>query len=673
MPTVADKNRNGSLGIKLLVSNLEHLKKDPHRLNREKIHKIIHQAVNEIPYASTIIPVTLADNLLADAPQKQDDLTLNEVVVNFIKAVFNPLQKDDLINLLQIYFHERKKTEKEYALDILKIIPFEKELHTFPERQWTILKDLALSIIEKIISEKELRKASDYAPHSLFEIIQPIIYHRLYHIELERIRATQQSAFRKFVNSIAKEGYEKIIDNEKLLQVLKEKEIAFNSFKNAIINKVPNDVDFQRFLDIFIFLQKDTIYKNLMLQKQLDTFLKSKLNFSEQLRNRFNKKLHNNLHHVDLDILLYDSDQTIKNTHDEIAKEIQYEASAIKNLISTVDKIKKNHKKRTLYLPFANKIWQEIENSLTDALLGKIVMKPDPITLEKRAIRENGYPQQNLVEIYMNMCQSLNVISNHVSGIFSQSLKKDILSVIHQLKQVSKKLTITPQKIMAEPEPFIPVSEIEEEKVEAPPQEIALEKEEPQPPSVEEVTPIPEKIEPKPLEIEFEEEEPIVLAPTEIKEEEPIVSAPVETKEEEPIVLAPVETKEAETYDETTQGSLDAGIIIMKNYQLGPFEIPVKDAWKKMVIASSTPNMDMEAEGLVLPSDNEVRLYVICDLMQQVASIDETHLGEEQKKAYQTIKNQLLEALKNPVLDENWNYFEGFQRDIIDATLGNLI
>jgi hypothetical protein len=74
----------------------------------------------------------------------------------------------------------------------------------------------------------------------------------------------------------------------------------------------------------------------------------------------------------------------------------------------------------------------------------------------------------------------------------------------------------------------------------------------------------------------------------------------------------------------------------------------------------------------ILAGENEVRFYVICDLAQQIAAIEESKLNLEQKDILQSTKTVFLVALSNPVDENNWSFFEGTHRDDIDRAISML-
>ncbi|MDR3477379.1 MAG: hypothetical protein P4M14_05040 [Gammaproteobacteria bacterium] len=198
-----------------------------------------------------------------------------------------------------------------------------------------------------------------------------------------------------------------------------------------------------------------------------------------------------------------------------------------------------------------------------------------------------------------------------------------------------------------------------------------------------------EKIVPKPLLIEadFTEEpapeteptEKVVPKPLLIDEDFDVDPAtftlePAEKVVPKPLIIEDVEF-EPEIATEAVSGSVNessmgAGEAIMKNYQLGELKSSVVIAWEKMV--KSTTVIDEAVGTLTLLSDNEVRLYVICDLIQQVVAIDESSLSSSKKQILQNTKHKLMDALEDPLNENNWGFFEGVRRDNIDRNLESL-
>lgn len=741
------------LGIEKLMSNLEHASEDTRRLPREVVTGIIRQLQNEIPYASKIIPTQLADYLLSDAPQIQTNLTLNQTLVNLAKAVCNAEQIDTIDIAVQTYIRDRKTQEKEYAALLLNEIVTQTELQPFPASVHPALRELAQSILEKIVNEKQLRKAPGYRLQPLLSIIEPFLFQRLMNAELNRLKAAQSLLFRKFVNSVAHNGYEKIIDDNKLILIHKEKETAFNTFKNNIADKVPPGTHLKKFQEDMLFIQQDKIQRHAVLKAQLNELLKStetKLKneaIITELKSRFNEKLRRTLYFCDQNHLIYHDEKAITKAHEQVFHEVENDIDAIVKLIAIVLSIEENYTKKFLQQFFGSQHLKSNKAILFDTILGKITLKIDPDTLQKLEIRMGGYPQKNVIDLYAYIITRLKNTLTTITGVYSEPLKAEFIRAIAELETAKNeiyvptrapvkpvvsaapveqplpsilsadltKITVPLTEPKAKVEPVIPVAEkpveekpaqpVIEKPIEATPVAAVEEKpiEEKPAPLIEEkpAEPMAEPqqtaapieatapletaapVEPPPpaVEPQLPVEPPVPVAPA-----EPATSVLDEQFDLEPVVFEPVKpttppppppteavpaepAMTAEPASLAAQTAIDGGIRIMKNYQLGFFEKPVLQAWQTMVTASAEGNTSESGIG----SDNEVRLYVICDLAQQVSSVQEATLDEERKQVLQNIKNQLIEALKNPLDDTNWDYFEGTQRDIIDGALSALL
>lgn len=704
------------LGIDKLMAGLTRLHDETQRLKRDKVESLIRLMVNEIPYAYLIIPNTLAESLLADAPLDPNNLNLNEVIANLGFALFDAQQITILSGMIQTYLTQRKVTEKAYAAALLPEILRDDDLAVFPEKARPELKNIAHTILEKVINEKQLRKTPGYRLESLIAVVEPIIYHRLFNPELDRSRITHHLAFRKLVNAIAQDGYEKIHDDAKLTIIQKEKRAAFEQLYLSIAARAVVYPELETEHEKLRFLQKDKIDKNIELQKLFDEFFKAKSQktiegiLAQQLRIRFTDRLRKQLLQTDIQPEIYENEFTIKQAHDAVFKQLKDDYFALKYSITKIKSIRENYHKKFLQIFAKSKELAAIDAALLDATLGKAVVKVDLFTGEKHSIREiGGYPKANVNQIYTTLIASLQAIDANLSGIFSNQLKYEIGRVLADLRKVETKIstlfaeeervdTITAEQ----PEPAAPIERAQVETIqikekEAPePVEEVKAAEQQAPVAKEEVKEnvIEEKIVPKPLIIEEEEVTPPAPTPVVAEKPEPIVTQapaqpePLPTPEEEEVKLEkvaptpliieeePEPTVEqpvaAVAHDQATQEILDSGAMIMKNYQLGDFEKPIYEAWKLMSTSSSDTSMDTGA-GLNFSSDNDVRLYVICDLAQQVSGINVAQLSDEQKQILQGIKSELIEALKNPLDEANWDHFEGSHRDIIDGKLNMLM
>ena len=753
--------RKELLGIEKLMSNLDLVTQETKRLPRDVVVALLGQFANEIPYVSQILPNSFAEILLSDAPQLSTQLVLNELIVNLGKALCDSNQKDNIASLVQTYRHERKKSEIEYAVSIVDEVIKDTTFASLPERAQPGLKELAQTILEKIISEKQLRKVPGYRLHPLIEIIESFLYQRNPNIEIEKAKVTHSLVFRKFVNSVAQNGYEIITDEKKLTAIQKEKDAAFTIFKNAIATKVPSAAHIKKFNEIMRFLQSDQNQKYSQLKITLNDLFKSFDSYlAQSLMIRFNDKLRRTFRLLELSPEIYISEEVIKTIHVSALAEAEEDANSVKNLILVVYTIQENFNSQFLHRILGKKHLATVNDALLDVLLGKNTLKIDHVTTQARSIRAGGYPVKNIIEIYTAMINSLKKLSEQLSGIYADDLKVEITKAIEQLVAASKDLRIIthataiyrPVEAVVAPPPTFETSEamlkslvesgsrasvMPPVKTEAPslldeqfdleppvevqaqsPEKVKSIEEKPAPiaesepqlkeePKEEPVqvasTESQSKTEPEPLQIDetFEEEpasaavtepqpktEPAPLQIDETFEEEPAPTAVVESQpkvepkpllidelfEDEPVPTAAAEPQSllvAESFkDETVVGQaiIDAGLRIMKNYKLGDLEQPILAGWKTMVSQSGESAADIGAG-----SDVEVRLYVLCDLAQQVASVQEETLPSELQIALQSIKTQLVKALQNPLDEKNWDCFEGSQRDFIDGTLAALL
>lgn len=660
------------LGIEKLMSNLEHASDETRRLPRDITIAIIRQILNEIPYASKVVSIQLAECLLSDAPHIQTNLALNQVVVNLGKSLCDPHQIDAIDLAVQTYIRDRQIQEKEYAALLLNEVIVAADLQLFADNIRPALRELAQIILEKIINEKQLRKAPGYRLQPLIEIIEPFLYKRLSSIELDRVKALQPLAFRKFVNSIAHNGYEKITDDKKLSQIHKEKETAFNVFKNLITEHLPHANSIKQFQEGMLYLQKDKNHWHALLKSQANELLKSiepKIDdetLINDLKLRFNEKLRRNLYFSDQNPHIYNDEEAIKHAHEEAYHQVENDMVSAIKLISIVSSVDENYSKKFFQQFFGLSYLSSIKAALLDGLFGKVTLRIDPDTLEKQEIRMGGYLQKNLVDIYTYVIARLNNISDTVTGIYSIKLKDELIRALAELEIAKTEMSIVIPKVVQKPKIELPIV-----------QPIDMTK--PVTPILTEPAP-KEELAPSLLDEQFDLEPTPVIEPPPIVKEEPVKEEPKPLEvgefeselesEVQPISLEPVsktEPAETGTLGQAAQASIDSGVRIMKNYQLGAFEKSVQQAWQTMVTASSDSASDDIQTGI--GSDNEVRLYVICDLAQQVSAIQEANLSPEHKEALQNIKSKLIEALKNPLDEANWDYFEGTQRDIIDGAL----
>lgn len=177
----------------------------------------------------------------------------------------------------------------------------------------------------------------------------------------------------------------------------------------------------------------------------------------------------------------------------------------------------------------------------------------------------------------------------------------------------------------------------------------------------------------QPLQLETPEipDQPIQLETTQPTPEPESSTLGLTFEDETSITEAPAEPKplNLEFEDEPNPLSLEtppsSANNITVNYQLGSMQGHVEQAWQIM-----SKKVD---SGEVLSSDIEVRLYVICDLVQQVMSIDKSMLTPEQVGYLEQVTKDIETALLNPLGDSEWDVFEGSKRDNIDILLSQLL
>lgn len=809
-----------------LIAALQAAALEKVRLSRFQVDEIFHLILHEIPYAYQVITPILAEVILDDSPHKNTSHSLNHVVVDIGNALFNPVQKDEVHELILTYLTSRKRLENEYAIEVLEHIFEESMLKPFPVSAHAALRQLALSMVENVINEKQLRKVPFYTPRPLTDIIRPVVYSKLHKLELDKIKFSQLDAFRHFISTITYDSYEKVLDQERLQRILQEKEEAYLTFKDAIRKKAPVGEELTRFYERVKFEQFDGNKKNAMLQELLDSFLKkgdlkTAMGYlSHHLRIRFTEYLHKLLLEKDITPATYQSNESIKDAHDMEFEKVAYDVKAIKTLMAYVLAIQTNFRKNPLHYFTGKKIFALIEDALVVSLLGNASPKIDPVTGRKIAARDGGYLKLSLADIYLMMYKRLSAIMSGVNGVFADKLRIQIQDAMANIKasaaqweegvEVETALeqpSVVEEPIVSEESSLTPPSSVTEE-VPTQKEEVPLAPSEPEtvaePVSVEavltneatvEVTPTPEPtpeekevkplvideipleeskevviptevntptetessietavsadeempttvpteteveasiptetVEPKPLEIDESlfQDEPIVLeenTPLEVPLQEnvepkplvldvsfddeiPVVETPQETSETKPllidahfdeeetapvtevpqessgpkplqidvsfddeIVLTPSATESVVPETAAVDARVQTGLDIMNNYQLGDMKIVVEKAWKNMLQMTSEASID--ADGMDISSDCEVRLYVICDLIQQINGIDMSGLSESKKQILQDLKHKLMDALDNPLDENNWSFFEGVRRDNIDRTLSS--
>jgi hypothetical protein len=556
----------GKLSFDSLLAALASAKAETTRLTRYNVDEIFHLIMREIPYAFQVIPRLLAETLLDDSPQKANNLSLNEVVISLGYAIFNPAQKEDLKHLVQGYLDDRRQTEAAYAASILDKILNDSALTQFPESAHASLRGLAHTIVENVINEKQLRKVPGYMPRPLTDITRPIVYSKLYNLELDRLKFSHRDAFRKFVSSITYDSYDTIQDNDKLLTILTEKETAYNTFKDAVARKAPIEDNLVKFQNLLKFEQFDRNRKFATLKKQLDEFLKeSNLKtplgyLSHHLRIRFSEKLQKLLFSTEINADTYLNEATIQEMHDKEFHEVEYDLNAIKALMAEALSIQTKFKKNFLHSLTGGKYFSQIEDALVTALLGNTAIKTDPLTGKKSDTRDGGYLKASLPTIYANTAGRLKVIADSVTGLFAEKLKGEMRTGILNIRHAQEKLIgysaetmyipmaepeIVPESLLAA-EAITPTESLkvtEEPTTKVVPKPLLIDEEL----SAEPITIVEEpsaKVEPKPLLIEEDfDAEP---APVLVESTEKVVPKPLLIDDEfVDEIAAPAEEQEA--------------------------------------------------------------------------------------------------------------------------------
>ena len=507
-----------ALGIDHLLSHLNDINAQDARLSPAKTATLFRQMGNEIPYAAPVLHPSLASALLADTPLQKNNNTLNMTIACLGKAFFNPNNLTPISQLAQTYLYSRKQAEKSYASGVLNDVLAHSDLSLYPESAKPALKNLSQLILEKIINEKQSRKIPGYKPHSLIELIDPIIHNKLMNPELDKIKVQHFFEFRQFVNSIAHAGYEAIRDEESFMAILAEKQTAFNIFSEGIAALEPKEAELNTFRRKLWFSQRDKLQKHEAFMKQVDVFLnvlKSKKHLHElslQLRLRFSENLRKKFNAMDRDTALYQRDESIKQAHESAFSQIQFDANGIRLILTEILAIEERYNHAILHRLSNQKTLVLLEDYLTDVLLGKVIIQRNPLTDDKRHMRIHGYPQKSIAELFGDMIAALETLESKLHGLFAEALKHEIKTAITDLSDHSKNLRFTPIKTPepvqeAEPEirlePLLPRAETLAPKATAEP--IAPERKPAEPkfaPAesriiLEKVTPKPKSVEPE--------------------------------------------------------------------------------------------------------------------------------------------------------------------------------
>jgi hypothetical protein len=748
------------LNIDNLTRMLDQLSDEPERIRRPRVDEIFRAIRFELPYSVPVINATLAASLSSDAPHYYDDLTLNEMVVQLTKALFNPAQVDSIAEAVHVYYSARFRGEKEYATTIVEPVLAANPLTAFPPEVWPHFQELALTVMEKIIHEKQSRGLPGHTSQSVLELIQPFIYYRLANPELEKIKLGQPQVFKKWLTSVAHDGYEKINDAQKFRQIQNEKEEAFETLKKFITSKTYNKTTINRHLDKIRIAQNEKNKNHAKLNKRLDEFFSAQIvlaKSADELRGRFHEKLRRLFAKADTDPAVYATEDPTHNAYESAYQQIKDDLGALNKLINLVTTIEKNYSKSLMISLLGGSNVNNLHAILNDTLLGRPTKKRDPHTGAMVSARDGGYPQKTVPEIYDILISELQKFRNQVSGLFSNPLKLQIQHGIEELSAIKNTLTLTEEPEAEETAP-VPAEVPADAQTEKPAETTAAA----QPVEVEnpaEVTPPP----PAPLSTPEPDAEPEnLLTPLLVEEDEaknifplsptlpPIIppepenkpaaeetvdeklfkletehqisdtdfepdtvyttiSTPPDDTVTDPEFQYPQEPEAAPTastppatsepvvpdldlvFDDTNEipeiqlepvhvqetpsnePAGDPGLAIMSNYQLGSFTEAVHDAWKIMLVNAVNKNENAEEMDLhAITSEQEVFLYVICALVQQVAAINEESLQGEKKEILQSISTLLQAALKDPLEENNWSFFEGPRRDDVDRAIAML-
>jgi hypothetical protein len=744
-----NQNDNPSLNIDLLMDEIERLSQETSRISRKKVDEIFRFMRTELPNSQQVITASLANILLTDSPHAATDTTLNTIVIHLVKILSNPSQTSALAEALQVYFHARKITEKEYAAEIANEVLENNPLAAFPENSRPGLQDLSFTVMEKIINEKQSRKTQGYKPHSILELVNPYLHYKLANPEIERLKTTMQPVFRNWMTNIGQEGYEKINHEKKFAMVQQEKEAAFSEFKKYLASKAPNKATLVKFIDKIRHSQIDRNEKHAALSSHLDTFLTTKSILAKsalEFRARFHQKLRKLFNLSDQNPDIFRSEEAMLAAHEEAFRNVDNDVTSIDKIIFNITEVEKIYAKNFLNSVLGKSNLAMINSLVLDTLLGPLVSRRDIASGTMQVQREGGYPQKNLVEIYDTITHQLQTAHDLIKGAFSSTLKQQLQQCVHNLEIIKQDLVIYPDAITVVTKPTL---------VATPAHEPAV---------VEKITPVIEqpkiklvensdstiessyvpkrsaklsdnldvKIIPSLLKDEFKTDERLEFtapAPTDTKSytpeenvtfadpqvekadkqsEEPLIleeskvaaidPPPLQIDDsfafEEPVVTPkPLQIDESFSFEEpfsrpkplldteedfilepaqTPRPATDPGILIMTNYRLGEFEQPVLAAWQTMTAASQKEAINNNIDLAILAGENEVRFYVICDLAQQIAAIEESKLNLEQKDILQSTKTVFLVALSNPVDENNWSFFEGTHRDDIDRAISML-
>jgi hypothetical protein len=729
------------LNIEKLLRTLEALSKENTRISRTRLDEIFRALRFELPYSSAIINAALAFALFADSPRNSADTTLNDVVIHLSKALINPTQVTGLAQAIQAYYQSRKKTESEYAAENIEAVLEANPLDAFPESSWEDLREMTLTVMDKIVSEKLARRIPGYKSQSVLELINPFLHFRLANTDLEKVKMAHPQVFKKWLTNIAHDGYEKINSEKKFTLILQEKEAAFSSLKAYIISKSQNKASLSRYIERISFSQKDKNKKIDSLNKILDEVLSEKSIIADSavlLRARFYDNLRKLFATAEKNTAIYQSESSIQEAQNKAYAQIKNDLAAVEKILHIFTEFEKNYAKNLMVALLGRANLNHIRAILIIALLGPIVKKRDLNSGNSILVHDGGYPQNKLKDIITYLINELQKLIDNVTGMFSAAFKQHAEQAIQQLTALTTNL-LPDEKFEAPSEAALetPALEINVEAVIAPPR---VEIPEETPTVKKTFGPIPKS--------RFEMTEPIInhepmVEPTEKTVEQapvqetsktptaPEVSnelletlvapepsnEPLETLDAqgpsnessetqtavEPINETPVEPvpvsdpaetpSEPELPDEDFDDEIipviefepvafksagpeesmvsDPGLAIMNNYELSDFKEPVHEAWKTMLVKAVSAQPDV-SDVNIIAQEQAANFYVICDLVQEVADINEDMLSPENKEMLISIQTLLLAALKDPLEENNWTFFEGARRNDVDRAIAIL-
>ena len=447
---ITEKNENLYLNIDKLVEDLDQLAEQEIRIARRTIDEIFRAMRFQLPNAAQVITPNLASVLLTDSPHAAKDTTLNTVVISLGKILMNPTQTEALAEAVQVYYHARKITEKEYAAEIAHEVLENNPLKIFPENTRASLQELASAIMEKIINEKQSRKTPGYQPHTVLDLITPYFLYKLANPDLELLKKSRAQDFKTWISNVGLEGYDKIHHEAKFAQIQREKEIAFGEFKKFLATKITNKATFIKNVDKIRFSQTDRNEKHDELADALSDFLSIKSILGQsapELRNRFHAKLRRLFNTADQNPENFRSEEAVMTAHDEAYKNIEKDILAVKDIVLAITTLEKNYAKKFLNSLFGKSNIQVINDILTDALLGSLAKRRDLTTGQVRLTREGGYPQKNLTEILTGLTNQLQVTHDRIKGVFSASLKQELEQTILIMHGINTELQTFPGSV----------------------------------------------------------------------------------------------------------------------------------------------------------------------------------------------------------------------------------